>query len=231
VTNLSSTLAQIKNLEQVGQTIQNANAQWQSVQDSANRTVAAAQEIATRMKTETDEFFKFLDQTDQQEKAALKLELQKWRKMEEDWLQVSVRMLDHIYALYSAGRRSGQPQLTTQLEQFQAACRDSARRVGLIPFVPARNERYDPKAHQIADQNAVVGAESVVEETLATGYTFQGQLLRRALVKVATHQNLPKEQLQAEQPATGEDDRIQERAEPSEPEAPPRETHPQLPLG
>ncbi len=207
---VSSAVSQIRKLEDIAQTIQNANLQWQTVQQSNNQTVATAQEITRRMKAEADEFMKFLQQADTQEKSAMRLEIQKARKMEEDWLQVVVRMLDHIWALYSAGVRSGQKNLVQQLEQFQGACRDAVRRLGLVPFVPERGEPFDERAHQNAEQNVKPAPGSLVSDTVATGFTFQGALLRRALVRVAPREEL----IAAEVPA----------AETPEP------NHPQLPL-
>jgi hypothetical protein len=94
--------------------------------------------------------------------------------------------LDHIFALNQAAVRSGQTSLVKQLSQFQNACRDIARRVGLVPFVALPGEPYDPKTHQLADSKVVPAAAAVVAETVATGYGFQGQLVRLALVTLQT---------------------------------------------
>jgi molecular chaperone GrpE (heat shock protein) len=106
-------------------------------------------------------------------------------RAEGDWLQVLVRLLDHVYALHQAALRSRQPSLIDQLAQFQNACRDTARRVGLTPFVAAPAEPFDQQRHQLMDADAKPEAGAVVEETLATGYTFQGQLVRPALVRLS----------------------------------------------
>src|SRR5439155_16759070 len=96
-------------------------------------------------------------------------------------LQILVRILDHIYALYQAAVRSGQGKLVKQLEYFQNACRDISRRVGLVPFSAIPGEPYEPKLHQLADASEPA-SEGLIAETLATGYSFQGQLVRPALV-------------------------------------------------
>ncbi|PYK65771.1 MAG: nucleotide exchange factor GrpE [Verrucomicrobia bacterium] len=88
----------------------------------------------------------------------------------------------HIYALYQAAVRSGQSNLVEQLGLFQDSCRDVARRVGLVPFTAIPGESYDSKLHQLADSGAVPAAEARVAETVANGYSFQGQLVRPALV-------------------------------------------------
>ena len=66
--------------------------------------------------------------------------MDKLRKMEGDWLKVAVQILDHVFALFRAAERSGQPALIEQLGQFQNACRDAARRIGLVPFAPGAGE-------------------------------------------------------------------------------------------
>jgi len=67
----------------------------------------------------------------------LELETAKLRRAEGDWLQVTVRILDHVFALYVAAARSGQPRLAEQIAAFQNACRDAARRVGLVAHAGA----------------------------------------------------------------------------------------------
>lgn len=208
---LYSAVQQIQKLEEVAKAIQTANLGWSGMQESNKQTIAAAQQISERMKAEAAEFVKFLDQSETQEKAAMRLEIQKARKMEEEWLQVLVRMMDHVFALYSAGARSGQKHLISQFEHFQAACRDAVRRVGLLPFAPAPQETFDERVHQNADQNVKPGPGAVVGETVATGYTFQGALLRRALVRTTSPQ-------------------AQEAVAPPAEETPEEEKHPQLPL-
>ena len=58
----------------------------------------------------------------------VRLEVEKLRRAEGEWLQVLVRVLDHVYALHLGALRSGQPNLIEQLSNFQNACRDAARR-------------------------------------------------------------------------------------------------------
>jgi molecular chaperone GrpE (heat shock protein) len=100
-----------------------------------------------------------------------------------------MRVMDHIYALHLAAERSGQPQLASQIGSFQNACRETARKVGLLPFVAGPAEKFDPKRHQTAGGIAPE-AGAPIAETLAVGYTFQGRQLRPALVRIA---NAPRE--------------------------------------
>lgn len=183
--NLADAMAQIQNLEAVAKQIASATAQWQDVQTAAGRTTNAAQEIATRMDGELEHFKQFIQQANDSEKSTLRLEVEKLRRSEGDWLQITVRIFEHIFALHQAAVRSGNPELTEQLSHFQHACRDGARRIGLIAFSANAGETFDPKCHKVLDSaKAVDGAH--VAETLALGFSFQGKLLRPALVKLQT---------------------------------------------
>jgi len=180
---LRQTIDQLKNAERVATSIREATDNWQAIQEQAGKTAALARGIAEQMAAEVKDFTEFLKKANDTEKAHLRLEVEKLRRAEAEWLQVLVRVLDHVYALHQAGVRSGQPKLADQLTQFQNACRDAARRVGLVPFVPAAGEEFDPQRHQTpADPPPAPGAR--VQETLASGYTFQGRLVRPALVAV-----------------------------------------------
>src|SRR4051812_10902401 len=180
--NLKSSLEQIQDLESIATLIRNANSQWQGVQDASTRTVTAAQEIAERMKAETADFMKFIEQAQDSERTNLRLEVEKLKRMEGEWLKTTVQILDHIYAVNQAAIRSGQQNLVTQLQQFQNACRDVARRMGLVPFVPVPSEDFNPQTHQLPDPKFTPPENAKVGEVLAMGFTYQGQLLRRALV-------------------------------------------------
>lgn len=182
---LTSVFDKLQNLEQVASRIEQSNANWQQVQDASSATVKAAREITEKMKSEAQDFIKFFETTNDQEKQHLRLELDKLKRTENDWLQVNVRILDHIFALHQAGLRSGQENLIHQLNQFQHTCRDIARRVGLMAYTPTVGEPFEDRSHQHADPNYFPPAGTAVTATLAPGYTFQGQLLRRALVKTA----------------------------------------------
>jgi molecular chaperone GrpE (heat shock protein) len=78
--------------------------------------------------------------------------------------------------------------LIEQLGNFQTACRDVARRIGLVPFTPAVNDRFDSKCHESSDSQAMPVTDARVRDTIATGFTYQGKLLRPALVSL---QNSP----------------------------------------
>jgi molecular chaperone GrpE (heat shock protein) len=202
---LSTAAAQIENLEEIKTQISQATGHWMQVQDHSAKTVNAAQELTDRMKAEAKEFSAVLTKINEAEKSHLRLEVDKLRRSESEWLQLTVRILDHIYALNQAAARSGQPGLISQLSQFQNVCREAVRRQGLVPFVVKRDEPYDPKTHQLLDPTTKPSEHAQVAETLATGFTFQAQLLRKALVSLRPDS-------QPELPFTGVDDESDQSA-------------------
>lgn len=181
---LTTVVAEMHKLEQLAAQISNTSSRWNLVHESAEKTASIATEIADRMAAEVRDFNEFLQRANDGERSALRLEVDKLRRAEGDWLKVLVRMLDHVYALHEAARRSGQPALIEQLGHFQNACRDAARRVGLTAFVAAPAEPFDALRHQLADGDYRPAGGATVAETIAAGYTFQGQLLRQALVRL-----------------------------------------------
>jgi molecular chaperone GrpE (heat shock protein) len=181
---LESVVSQLKNLEGIANQISGATGKWQDAHDQADKTTIAAREITERMTGELQAFTEFMKRANDNERATLRLEVEKLRRGESEWLQVAVRMLDHVYALHQGACRSGQAKLAEQVGSFQMACRDAARRVGLTPFTPIEAEPFDEQRHQLAEEGAKAPADAVVGETVATGYTFQGRLLRPALVRL-----------------------------------------------
>jgi len=179
---LESVTEKIQKLETLAAQISSATNHWQSAQDQADKTAALAREIADRMGAEVRDFSAFMEKIDQGEKANLRLEVEKLKRAENDWLNVLVHLLDHVYALYHAAERSAQANLISQVGQFQNACRDAARRVGLVPVIANQEETFDGKRHQLPNgETPPEGA--VVAEMLATGYTFQGKFIRPVLVR------------------------------------------------
>jgi molecular chaperone GrpE (heat shock protein) len=181
---LTTAVQQMRNLHSVSDQITVATAQWQTVQEHSTKTVAEARQIAERMTTEARAFAEFMQKANDSEKAHLRLETEKLRRAESDWLEVLVRVLDNVYALYQAAVRSGQPTVKQQLTNFQTACRDAVRRIGLVPLEAQTGEPFDERRHQLLNPETKPSPEARVAETVATGYSFQGQLLRRCLVNV-----------------------------------------------
>ena len=135
-----ATVAELENLEIIAAQINAATARWQVVQEHSSNSVTAAREIAAKMSTEAASFREFLQKANDNERATLRLEVEKLRRMEGEWLQVVVRLLDHTYALYRAAERSAQRTLIDQLGLCQKSCRDAARRMGVVVVVPAVND-------------------------------------------------------------------------------------------
>jgi molecular chaperone GrpE (heat shock protein) len=199
---LAATVSQIQNLEAIAAQISGATGRWQTAQEAAEKTAASAKSIAERMAVEAKAFAEFMQKVNDSEKSNLRLEVDKLRRAETEWLQALVRMLDHVYALHTGGVRSGQPHLIEQLTHFQNACREAGRRVGLSPFVAEPAERFDAQRHQPLDGNEKPVPGATVVETVATGYTFQGRLLRPALVRVQNAQVAENSPVAETQPAS-----------------------------
>jgi molecular chaperone GrpE (heat shock protein) len=187
VSAVGTVAGQLQDLKAYAEQISAATGQWALVQEATKgnteKTVAAAAEIAGRMTEEIRDFNEFQIKLNDTEKGALRLEVEKLRRAEGEWLQVVARILDHIFALHNAAARSGQPELAEQIGQFQNACRDAARRVGLTPFQAVPEEKFDTQKHR-AHGVENPPTEAVVAETLAPGLTFQGRLIRPALVRL-----------------------------------------------
>jgi len=190
---LADAMDQLKRLEDVGARVQSATASWQAAHDSAARVTAVAREIEDKIRVDMKDFTEFAERVNNEEKNHLKLEVEKLRRTEGDWLQVTARLLDHTFALHQAALRSGQPNVITQTTNFQNACRDSIRRMGLAVFQPAPGDPFDARGHQTDKPDAEVPAGALIAEVFATGFTYQGQLLRRALVRVAMPEAAPAE--------------------------------------
>ena len=178
----------MQNLETLSAQIGSATSHWaiiqETVQTEAGKTNAAAKQIADQMAAEARQFSEFMQKMSDSEKATLRLEVEKLHRAEGEWLQVLVRILDHVYALHTAAVRTGDPKFAEPITNFQNACRDTVRRIGLTPFVAAPDEKFNAELHQVAGSKEKPLEGTVIAETVGTGYTFQGKLLRPALVRV-----------------------------------------------
>ena len=204
---LQSAATLLKNIELIAAQIRAATNQWEVVQELSTGTVNAAKQISERMAAEVAEFTQFLQKANDSEKATLRLEVDKSRRAEGDWLQVLVRMLDHVFALHRAAVRSGKPAVMEQIGNFQNACRDIVRRIGLAPFQAEPGQPFDAAKHKVADSETTPPTGALVGETVAVGYTYQGQALRPALVTLqpgtaAATESAPKPAAASEPSAT-----------------------------
>jgi hypothetical protein len=197
---------QIKDVKRVVDQITTATAQWMTVQEHSERAVEAAQTVSKEMTDEARRFSEFMAQSNDREKAALRLESEKLKRSEADWLQVVVMMLDHTYALQQAAVRSGKQNVINQLSQFQGACRDAARRMGLVANEAAVGEAYDAERHQWVNGDAGAGSEAKVAATVAAGFSFQGQPIRKILVELEDGEAAGEPALAAEESPENNDD-------------------------
>ncbi len=181
---LGAVTDKIQNLEKLAEQIGSATNQWLVVQGQADKTATAAKEIADKMGAEVREFSEFMQKMNDSEKASLRLEVEKLHRGEAEWLQMLVRIFDHIFALHAAAIRSGQPKLADQITHFQNACRGTVRRIGLTPFAAEPGAAFDAAQHQLVDSKEKPSTNAVVAETIGSGYTFQGKLLRPAIVRL-----------------------------------------------
>lgn len=184
---LGAVADKIENLEQFTARISATTDQWALIQDSvgknAEKTAVAAKQIADKIGTECRDFMDTMTKMNDSEKASLRLEVDKLRRGETEYLQMLVRILDHIFSLQAAAVRSGQPKVSDQITQFQNGCLGMVRRVGLTSFVGEPEGHFDPDRHQVADGKKPFDG-AVIAETVAAGYTFQGKMLRPALVRL-----------------------------------------------
>ncbi len=187
--NALGTIAEkIQNLEKLSGQINSATNHWTVIEETlkaeAAKTSAAARQIADQMASEARQFGELMQKMNDSEKSALRLEVEKLHRGETEWLQVLVRILDHVFALHTAAVRTGDPKFAEPITNFQNACRESARRIGLAPFVAAPDEPFNAERHQVAGGKEKPPEGAVVAETVGTGYTFQGKLLRPAVVRL-----------------------------------------------
>jgi len=181
---LSATIRQLNNLEAIARNVTAATSQWQGVQSMAAQTNKSSKEIADQMSQEVSGFTEFLKKANDSERVTLRLEVDKLRRVEGEWLQVVVGILDHVSALHRAASQSGQPALVQQMGAFQHACRDIARRVGVSLLEARPGEEFDAERHRLPSPDAETPEEAVVDDALAPGIAFQGRLLRPAIVTV-----------------------------------------------
>jgi molecular chaperone GrpE (heat shock protein) len=187
---LSGAAAQINKVEDAADRIGRASENWQTIQETAGQTLESLKAISDHMSKEARDFQQFIQRAGDSEKTMLKLEIEKLRRVEGEWIQVTVRMLDHVFALFTGAQRSGQAPLIEQVGNFQSACLDATRRIGLNPFAAKPGEPFDMARHRMVDGSSPE-AGAPIGDTLAPGFTFQGQVIRQAIVALVVGQPEP----------------------------------------
>lgn len=186
---LGAVAEKIQNLEKLSTQINSATNHWTVIQETVQaegaKTAATAKQITEKMTAEAKGFADFMQKLNDNEKAALRLEVEKLHRNETEWLQILVRILDHVFALHAAAIRTGDPKFAEPITNFQNAVRDIARRIGLTPFAAEPNEPFNAERHQVLGSQEKPADGAIVGETIHAGYMFQGRLLRPALVRLA----------------------------------------------
>jgi molecular chaperone GrpE (heat shock protein) len=178
---VSEAVTALKRLEPLARRVEETTARWQEAQDAADRTTAAAREIAAGMAVEQERFAASIAQGRETERRLMMVELDKLRRSQVESIEVVIALLDNVMALHGAALRSGQQKVIEQLTRFRAVSLDVVRRLGLVAVVPAQGEAFDPERHVLADDQTG-GAGAAIDAVLAPGFTHQGVLLRRPLV-------------------------------------------------
>jgi len=181
---LANSVDKITSLDALAKRIENATEQWLHVEDRANEINGTSKQIADKINAEAREFSEFLQKANDTEKNHLRLEVEKLNRSQNDWLQVVITTLDHVFALTQAGRQSGQENLIKQLAAFQGACREVARRVGVVAIEPKQNDAFNLGKHQLRDPKAEPEAGAKIIGLAAQGLSHQGRLLRKAVVVI-----------------------------------------------
>ena len=169
--------------------ISTATDQLQTAQSQADKTANLAGEITERMATEVREFTAFMQKANDGEKSTLRLEVEKLRRAEQEWLGVAV-YAGSYFVLNKAADGLGQENPSTTGAFPEHLSRDAARRVGLVA-VTARRVRRSRRNGINCPEGAVAAAGAVIEEVMASGYSFQGKLLRPVLVKLQKARRWP----------------------------------------
>lgn len=182
---------QLKSLTNLEAHIRHATSQWQSIQDHCLKTVEDAGQIGKTMSEESQRFAEVMQSMNVSEKEHLRVEVEKLRRGERDWLQAVVRILDHVFSLHKAALQSGQEKLIHQISNFQHAVTDVVRRMGLVQHHAEIGAIYNSELHQILNNENEQLNEAAIAETLAPGFTFQGRMVRLPLVRLVEKTSLP----------------------------------------
>lgn len=179
-----STVEKIQKLEEVSKQITSATNYWQAAQAEAVKIVEAAGKIQQEVARQTREFSEFMARATDIEKASLRIEVQKLEQLHNDNVQVIMKLLDQVYALYRAALASGNQRIIEQISLFQMNCRQIAEKIGLIAFDGKSGEKFDSERHINVDRSATTPKGAVISGPIAPGYTYQTKMIRQALVAV-----------------------------------------------
>ena len=178
---MAEALNQLQDVSNLTTQVSVAASRLDQVQETCANTVASADAIAKRMHSEAKGFTEFMNRAEDTQKQGMRLEVDKLRRSEGELVQTVTMILDHTFALHQAGLRSGQENLIRQLGTFRNACIESTRRIGLVTHEAKPGDGFEDRVHQ-SIQDPVPSAGTPILGTIACGYTYQGQGIRRIVV-------------------------------------------------
>ena len=149
IAQLTSVAKEVNKMENVAAQISEATENWEAVQEQSTQTAKLAEEIAQGIAASVKEHDAFMAQAGNEEVGALKLEVEKLRRAEVDWVNTLVATLDLVYRLERSAVASGKEQFIRTMGQFQGQCRDTARRVGLVAFEAENGVPFDSDQHAL----------------------------------------------------------------------------------
>lgn len=184
IAQLTTVAKEITKMESVAQQIADASENWASVQSSSEQTAKLAEEIASGMAATVKDHDEFMANANTEELNTLKLEVNKLRRVEADWANTLVGVLDLVYRLEQSAQASGKEQFIQTMSQFQGQCREVGRRVGLVAFEAEKGAAFDPDEHALPEGEHA-GDNATVTQTRLPGFRLQGKLVRKPLVAVS----------------------------------------------
>ena len=188
----NAALSQLDGLRSVSECIQQMNtfsagmnsaiASLANVQKMTEASARAASEAETKIVEHSQDFAERLAQAVNYEKSSFQIEIDKLRRVENDWINTGIGIMDHVLALTHAGIQSGKPEIAEQMRRFRGACLDIAARAGLQPFLPAPTDTYDPEKHVLPPNTPTPEPDTRISRVIAPGFNYQGQMVRKAMV-------------------------------------------------
>ena len=133
---VEETVRRIEGLSTVADRVERAESSWLEAKNSSETIAKNLNETTTALYEESKAIREFAHQQNDQQKANLRLEVQKLKQWETEWVQAGTIALDHTAALHAAILQLEDAQATRKLNKFQNSIHEIMRRVGLVGFAP-----------------------------------------------------------------------------------------------
>ena len=182
---VEETVRRIEGLSTVADRVERAESSWLEAKNSSETIAKNLNETTTALYEESKAIREFAHQQNDQQKANLRLEVQKLKQWETEWVQAGTIALDHTAALHAAILQLEDAQATRKLNKFQNSIHEIMRRVGLVGFAPRPGAPFDPDANRAHNQSETPAEGSRILDVVAMGIRYQGRLVRPAIVNVA----------------------------------------------